>query len=108
MDKSALSDDGQRLYDEKGYHELIIPFLHDDHDDDGTPFYMTIDFVLDDELSEKYARFDPEESSDFLTKSRLRELLNKGYVIQVYDGEPVIGSVQELDDELDSVRLFTN
>lgn len=108
MDKSALSDEGQELYDTNGYHELIIPFLHDDHDENGTPFYMTIDFVLDDELTEKYERFEPEESAGFLTKSRLRELLNKGYVIQVYDAEPVINDVAELSDELDAVKLFND
>lgn len=108
MDKTALSNEGQELYDTNGYHELIIPLIHDEHDDNGTPFYMTIDFVLDDELTEKYERFDPEESSNFLTKSRLRELLNKGYVIQVYDAEPIVHDVDDLSNELDSIKLFIN
>lgn len=106
MDKSNLSDEGREIYEETGYYELIIPYLHEDYEDPGVPYQFTIDFVLDEDLREKFEKFPYEDRNNFLTKSRLRELLNRGLVVQVYSGEPAVESVDELENELDKMQFF--
>lgn len=110
MGKENLSAEGQRLYDESGYHETTIPFIHEDYKERekerGSPFYLTFDFVLDEELQEKFNSFDYEDQHGFFTKNRVSELLSRGFVFDVSGGEPIVEDVDEFNAELESMHFF--
>ena len=101
-----LSLEGKALLKSDGFSEYYVPFIWKSEVDNppNSPHYLTVDFVLDKDLREEYNELrenEDENESEWLSH-HLWELIEKGFIVDVYDG---IDSPIKLKEKYDDILL---
>ena len=112
FDMSNLSKHGQELYENDGFYEVQVPYQLNGKDNGGTPFNLTIDFVLPEPLALDFPQPNEPSLTSHIVDERIRfvnehllELLNKGFVIQISDASSHFKSLSEAKEQYENGSL---
>lgn len=114
LKQNNLSQEGREKLDDGGYYEVTLFIDWTNSPETNPDNYLTVDFVLNDDIEEEFFPEIDFESDDPVGEREnqiatvldhsLSELLERGLVLQAYNNE-YIQSVDDLEEHIGDFRI---
>ena len=111
---SSLSPEGKKLLKLYGFSEDYVPYIWKEELETGTqpnsPYYLTIDFVLDSEMRKEYNELREDEETGGTTGEWLSQnlwgLIDRNFILDIYDDELNRINIDEFKEKYDDLVLI--